>query len=343
MISFLFPGGICVTAPMYIGEIAEPAIRGALGSFFQLFLTVGILFTYVVGGFTDWRTLSIISAVVPIIFGLAFFFVPETPQYLLKKNKLKEAERSLAWLRGPNYDISHEIEEIQKDVDSAAQNKASLMDLVTVPANRKALICSLGLMFFQQFSGINAVIFYTMPIFKSAGSDIDPTIATIIVGIVQTVFTVISSLLIDKAGRRPLLLQSCIMMGACLTALGVYFKLQVDGNDVTNIGWLPLAAMVIFIITFSLGFGPIPWMMMGELFSSECKGVASGIAVMLNWCLVFLVTKVFPTMVKSIGMHNTFWVFAGFMVGATIFVFFVIPETKGKTAAQIQAELAGRK
>lgn len=327
---------------MYIGEIAETSIRGALGSFFQLFLTIGILFTYVIGAVTDWKTLSIISAVIPILFGLIFFFMPETPQYLLKKNKLKEAENSLRWLRGPNYDISAEIESMQQDVENAAKNKASLKDLVVNKANRNALICSLGLMFFQQVSGINAVIFYTNFIFESAGSTLKPSIATIIVGIVQTIFTVVSSMLIEKAGRRILLLQSCICMGLCLTVLGVFFRLRIAEYDVSNIGWLPLASMVIFIITFSMGFGPIPWMMMGELFSAECKGVASGLAVMVNWILVFIITKIFPTMIANIGSDFTFWVFALFMLLAVFFVYFVVPETKGKTNAQIQAELAGK-
>lgn len=325
---------------MYIGEIAEASIRGTLGSFFQLFLTVGILFTYAIGAGVNWQILSIICGVIPVIFGIAFFFVVETPQYLLKKDKLKDAEKNLRWLRGSDYDVSSELEVMQKEVENALQNKASLTDLVTNKANRKALICSLGLMFFQQFSGINAVIFYTVPIFESAGSTLSASVSAIIVGVMQVIFTVVSSLLIDKAGRRILLLVSCITMGICLIVLGVYFKLQFDKTDVSNIGWLPLLSLVIFIVAFSIGFGPIPWMMMGELFSSECKGIASGIAVMLNWILVFVVTKIFPTMIATIHSHNTFWVFAGFMGGALIFTYFVIPETKGKTNAQIQAELA---
>ncbi|XP_077287491.1 facilitated trehalose transporter Tret1-like isoform X2 [Arctopsyche grandis] len=335
-------GGICVTAPMYIGEIAETSIRGALGSFFQLFLTIGILFANLIGGALTWRIFSVVCSIIPVIFAVAFFFVPETPQYLLKKNKLREAEKSLRWLRGPNFDISSEIEAMQKEVDNATQNKASLKDLVVSRANRNALICSLGLMFFQQFSGINAVIFYTVDIFKSAGSDLDPFIAAIIVTVVQVIFTIVSFLLIEKAGRRILLLQSCIAMGLSLLVIGIFFNFKDGGKDVSSIGWIPLTSMVVFIITFSLGFGPIPWMMMGELFSAECKGVASGIAVMLNWILVFVVTKFFPTMVLTLGKDITFWIFAGFMLAAVFFVYFVIPETKGKSSAQIQAQLAGK-
>ncbi|CAH0401707.1 unnamed protein product [Chilo suppressalis] len=298
-------GGICVAAPMYIGEIAETSIRGSLGAFFQLFLTVGILFTFV--------------------------------------NRRRDAEKALRWLRGPDADLAGELEDMQKEVDNASRQRGGIGSMFTQRSTCMAFICSLGLMFFQQFSGINAVIFYTNQIFQSAGSDIPPGIATIIVGVVQTIATYISSLLIERAGRRILLLQSSIIMGICLVVLGVYFKLQENGLDLAAIGWLPLVCLVLFIISFSMGFGPIPWMMMAELFPVEFRGTASGISVIVNWLLVFVVTLCFPLMKDAIGIYSCFWFFAAFMVLCTFFVFFLIPETKGKTISQIQAILAGRK
>ena len=121
-----------------------------------------------------------------------------------------------------------------------------------------ALTISFALMLFQQFSGINAVIFYAQTIFNAAGSTLDPAICTIIVGVVQVVMTVTSAALIEKAGRRILLLQSCVVMGLCLVMLGVYFQLKENGTDVANISILPLGSVVLFIISFSLGLGPIP-------------------------------------------------------------------------------------
>ncbi|RVE46763.1 hypothetical protein evm_008547 [Chilo suppressalis] len=336
-------GGICVAAPMYIGEIAETSIRGSLGAFFQLFLTVGILFTFVVGDYTHWRTLSIISAVLPPLLVIVFWWMPETPQYLLGKNRRRDAEKALRWLRGPDADLAGELEDMQKEVDNASRQRGGIGSMFTQRSTCMAFICSLGLMFFQQFSGINAVIFYTNQIFQSAGSDIPPGIATIIVGVVQTIATYISSLLIERAGRRILLLQSSIIMGICLVVLGVYFKLQENGLDLAAIGWLPLVCLVLFIISFSMGFGPIPWMMMAELFPVEFRGTASGISVIVNWLLVFVVTLCFPLMKDAIGIYSCFWFFAAFMVLCTFFVFFLIPETKGKTISQIQAILAGRK
>lgn len=335
-------GGVCVIAPMYIGEIAETSIRGSLGAFFQLFLTVGILFTFVVGGWTHWRVLSIVSAVLPLVLLAVFWWMPETPQYLLSKNRRRDAEKSLRWLRGPDADLTAELEDMQKDVDDAASRRSGVLSMVTNKASRMGLICGLGLMFFQQFSGVNAVIFYTTNIFQSAGSSISPVIATIIVGVVQTSTTYVSSLLVERAGRRLLLLQSSVIMGLCLIVLGIYFKLQFDKVDVASFGWLPLLSLVIFIISYSMGLGPIPWMMMAELFSVEFRGAATGVTVITNWLFVFVVTLCFPIMQEALGIYVCFWFFAAFLIAFTFFVFFLIPETKGKTVSQIQTMLAGK-
>lgn len=339
----LATGGMCVAAPLYIGEIAETAIRGALGSFFQLFITVGILFTFVVGGWTHWKTLSIINAAVPLLLVAVFWWMPETPQYLLSCGRRREAEQSLRWLRGPHADLAAELDEMQKDVEASGRARGGVLALTRGGATRRAMLCGLGLMLFQQFSGVNAVIFYTVQIFRSAGSDIPSVIATIIVGVVQTISTVGSSLLIERAGRRILLLQSCIIMGLSLVVLGTYFKLQRDGVALAVVGWIPLLCLVLFIISFSMGFGPIPWTMMSELFPAEIRGTAAGITVVVNWVLVFIVTLCFPLMMDALGIYSCFWFFAAFMLVCVFFVSFLIPETKGKSLSQIQAILAGKR
>lgn len=332
-------GASCVVAPMYISEFAEVSIRGALGAFFQLFLTVGILFVYAIGPYVSWVTLSVLCAIFPALLIVAMFIVPESPTYLVKTGRRSDAAVALKWFWGPNCNTQNAVETIQSDLD-AVKGEAKVSDLFTKAVNRNALFIALLLMFFQQFSGINAVIFYTVPIFQSAGSTMDPAICGIVVGVVQVLMTFVSSVLIDKAGRRVLLLQSSFIMGSCLIVLGVYFKLQADKADVSGIGWLPLASVVLFIISFSLGFGPIPWMMMGELCAPDVKGLASALTVMFNWSLVFLVTKTFGTMQETLGADWTFWFFGIWMAVGTLYVFFKVPETKGKSNAEIQALLA---
>ncbi|GJQ75914.1 hypothetical protein Trydic_g17974 [Trypoxylus dichotomus] len=330
-------GAMCVCAPMYIGEIAEASIRGALGSFFQMFICTGILLTAVFGSFLSWLHLSILLGIFPIIFAIGMFLMPETPFYLVKIGNLNEARRELRYFRGETYKhVDRELREVEKFVEEANANKAGIKDLFSSRANKKAIISGIGIMIFQQFSGINAVIFYTVTIFKSAGSALSPDLATIIVDGVQLGAALCSVMLIERANRKFYLRLSSMGMCVCLAALGVYFHLQLNGVKASGLGTLPLASLVLFIVAFSMGFGPVPWMIMSELFAPEIKGLASGLAVMTNWICVFLVTFTFPLMNTHLGGHITFYIFSIIMIIGTIFVQCFIPETKGKTLQEIQ-------
>lgn len=335
-------GAFCVTAPTYTGEIAQKDIRGSLGSYFQLMLTVGILFVYVLGAGVSLFVLNVVCLIIPIVFGAIFVFMPETPMYLVSKGRDDQAVKSFMWLRGRDYDYSAELSELQADHREKEAAKVSVVSALMRKASVKALGISLGLMFFQQMSGINAVIFYTGDIFKDANTGIEPTLATIIVGVMQVIATFVSTLVVDKLGRRILLLASIGVMTICTILLGVFFVMQTNDKDsVENLGWLPIVAMSVFIILFSLGFGPIPWMMVGELFAPDIKGVASSMAGAFNWILAFVVTKTFGNIQDAIGKGETFFLFAGLSVVGIIFVFFAVPETKGKSLSEIQIMLAG--
>uniref|UniRef100_A0A1B0CZM4 Major facilitator superfamily (MFS) profile domain-containing protein n=1 Tax=Phlebotomus papatasi TaxID=29031 RepID=A0A1B0CZM4_PHLPP len=159
-------GAFCVTAPMYTGEIASKEIRGILGSFFQLMITIGILFVYAVGHGVNVFTLSIICAVIPIIFGVIFAFMPESPLYLVTKNKISKATDSIKWLRGEKYDHASELADLQQQMEEIRAQPVSLAVALRRRATIRALVISMGLMFFQQTCGINAVIFYTTNIFE---------------------------------------------------------------------------------------------------------------------------------------------------------------------------------
>lgn len=225
----------------------------------------------------------------------------------------------------------------------ASGGSATIRDLFTVPTNRRGFTISVMLMFFQQFSGINAVIFYTVEIFESAGSTMNANISTIIVGVVQVLMTFAAAVLVERAGRKILLIQSSAIMGICLAVLGIYFNLKNNNHDVSSIGWIPLLSMVMFIVSFSLGYGPIPWMMMGELLPPEVKGIATSLVVLFNWIAVFIVTKSFSLLTTSFGNDVTFWIFAVIMAFGTIYGLKQVFETKGKSNAQIQLMLAGSK
>ncbi|XP_018576207.1 facilitated trehalose transporter Tret1-like isoform X2 [Anoplophora glabripennis] len=332
-------GGICVVAPMYIGEISEPSNRGMFGSFFQMFLSCGILFTCIIGSFANWMSLSLILAVAPVVFGVSFLFMPETPVYLVEKSKLDEAEKTLKELRGSSYDVSVELKTIQKEIMESREKKATLADIISDKANLRATLSVIGVLAFQQFSGINAVVFYTVAIFKAAGSNISPSLSAIIINLVQVVVSYISILIIEKANRKFYLMMSSSGMMLCLAGLGMFFHLKSLAVNVDHLGFIPLGSTVLFMICFSIGYGPVPWMLISELFSPEIKGIASGLAILANWVFAFIVTYSFPIINANLGDHVTFYIFASVMVCATIFVHFVVPETRGKSLLEIQDAL----
>lgn len=337
-------GAFCVAAPTYTAEIAQSDIRGTLGSYFQLMMVIGILFVYVVGAYVSVLALSIICGVIPLIFGATFVFMPETPLYLVSKGRKEEAAKSLKWLRGNEYDYSEELAGMQQQHEDDRANKVSVIQALKRRATKKAIVISLGLMFFQQMSGINAVIFFTRDIFRAANTGIEPSLATIIVGIMQVIAVFVSSLVVDRAGRRLLLLPSIIVMTICTIILGGYFYAKdTSPESVAHLGVIPIVSLSVFIILFSLGFGPIPWMMMGELFANDIKGIAGSVAGAFNWTLAFLITSTFVPMKNTFGDGPTFWVFAAFCVVGTVFTFFVVPETKGKSLNEIQLMLGGEK
>ncbi|KAM7357345.1 solute carrier family 2 member nebulosa isoform 2-T3 [Cochliomyia hominivorax] len=336
-------GAFCVTAPMYTGEIAQKDIRGTLGSFFQLMITAGILFVYAIGAGLNVFWMSIVCGLLPLVFGAIFVFMPESPTYLVTKNKNESAVKSIQWLRGKQYDYKVEIEELKETERKIKENPVSIGSALMRPVTIKALCISLGLMFFQQLCGINAVIFYSTDIFKDADTGIDENLSTIVVGIMQVIATFVSVMVVDKLGRRLLLLASSSVMAISTIAMGVYFYLkETDKDSVTNLGWLPVSSLCVFIIMFSIGFGPVPWLMMGELFASDIKGVAGSIAGTSNWVLAFIVTKTFVNLKEALGSGETFWLFAGITVVGFIFVFVFVPETKGKSLNEIQDELSGK-
>ncbi|CAH1375580.1 unnamed protein product [Tenebrio molitor] len=332
-------GAICVVGPIYIGEIAESSIRGILGAFINMFLCTGILVTCVFGSFTTWRVLSMILAGIPVLFGGSFLFMPETPAYLVKMNNLEGAEKTLVGFRGSNYDIHAELKNIQKEIETSQQNSATIKDVFTSKANRRAFVSVVAVLGFQQLCGVNAVVFYTVPIFKAAGSSLSPSLAGIIIALVQVASSFASIFIIEKANRKFYLMFSSVGMLLFLTALGMYFHLKRLNVDISHLGFIPIGSAVMFMISFSVGYGPVPWLLMGELFAPEIRGIGNGFAIATNWSCAFLVTYFFPIINSSLGAHVAFYICAGIMAVATIYVGFIVPETRGTSLLEIQRRL----
>jgi len=328
--------GLCsIVCPVYVAETATPQLRGFLGSCVQLMVTLGVMLVIVVGVADNWRWLSISCLLMIAVWAACLLFVPETPAYFISQGQDVAAREALEWLRGTNR-VDQEFYLIKRSLDESSQLSAGPKDLVSSP-NLAPFLVSMWLMLGQQFSGMNAVMFYCVQIFQAAGSSLNPNVANIIVGGVQIFATVLAAVFMDLAGRRVLLLLSSFFMVISISVLGLYFYISTTNAALAvSIGWVPLASLSLFVFAFSIGFGPIPWLMMSELFAPEVKSLASSISTTFNWTLAFLVTKFFSTLVLSISEAGAFWVFGGFTVLTFFFCLFFVPETKGKSLDDIQ-------
>lgn len=329
-----------VSVPLYISETAPSHLRGGLGCMFQVGVVIGILYVYAIGiPIYEYRTLALIGTVVPCALLVLTLFLPKSPRFLLSKMKLDEASKALQVIRGANADIEAEKEEMLNSLkENENEDKASIGDLFK-GSTGSAMKIAAGLMVFQQFSGINCVIFFATEIFKSAGIQ-DAATGSLIVGIVQVIVTLFSCVIIDKAGRRALLMTAGTGMFSALLVLGFYYKFKEDGKLPS--GKVAIAAVITYVSFFSLGLGAIPWLMMSEIFPARTRGLAASVATCLNWTLSFIITETFGTLKDSIGNAGTFWLFGGVCICGVTFVLTIVPETKGKSLEEIEDYFAGR-
>lgn len=338
--------GLCVgiaslAFPVYLGETIQPEIRGALGLLPTAFGNTGILLAFFVGSLMDWSKLAFFGAALPVPFFLLMLVVPETPRWYVTKGRAEDARKALQWLRGRNINVDREMRDLTRSQAESDRTGGNALGTLFTMKYLPAVLISLGLMLFQQLSGINAVIFYATDIFLMSGSTIDKNLSSIIIGVVNFISTFIATALIDRLGRKMLLYISSVSMIITLMTLGAYFYLQAALVDVSSCGWVPLACLVIYVLGFSIGFGPIPWLMLGEILPSKIRGTAASVATGFNWACTFIVTKTFHNIIAAIDLYGTFWLFAVICIFGLLFVIFFVPETRGKSLEEIEKKLTG--
>jgi len=325
-------------APLYIAEISPARLRGRLVSFNQLLNTVGNLMIFTVSAIIaslhtelwnieyGWRWIFGTGALPAILFLILLFFVPESPRWLVKKNKSEEALTILEKING-----SKQAKTILQDISqSVHQKKGSLLDFMKT-GTKVALIVGVAIAFFQQITGINAVIYYAPEIFKMTGSGHNAAmISTIMIGVVLVVFTLLSIWIIDKVGRRLLLLAGSSVMSLCLIGTGFAFGME-------NInGTLILVFLLTYIAAFAVSFGTVAYVIISEFFPTQIRGLAASIATLFLYMGQFLVSQFFPVFVDSIGPSITFYIFAILSIIALLFTVKFVPETKGKSLEEIE-------
>ncbi|XP_054266186.1 facilitated trehalose transporter Tret1-2 homolog isoform X4 [Macrosteles quadrilineatus] len=336
-------GIITLALPVYLGETIQSEVRGILGLLPTSVGNLGILVCFFSGKYLNWSNLALVGAAIPIPFIICMFLIPETPRWYIGKEKKKRARKALQWLRGRYTDVSQEFSEIEKN-HHESQLEDSNPGLGELFSRRyaKPLVISMGLMLFQQMSGINAVMFYTVDIFKASKSSIDNNLCTIIIALVNLVTVFVSSALIDRLGRKILLYLSGSLMTVTITSLGIYFYFrEYTSVDMDHLGWIPLVSFIVYIIGFSIGFGPIPWLMMGEILPARIRGSAASIATSFNWFTTFFITKTFKDFGSQWGYSMPFLMYGACCFISLFFVFYCVPETQGKSLEDIERNLIG--
>ncbi|XP_063818595.1 solute carrier family 2, facilitated glucose transporter member 3-like [Pseudophryne corroboree] len=333
----IFSGFCTGLVPMYIGELSPTVYRGALGTLHQLAIVVGILIAqifgleFILGSAVLWPLLLGITVILSVIQCALLPFCPESPRYLLiVKKEYEKAETILQRLRG-THDVASDIEEMKEEGHRMAQEKpVSFIELFRSRQYRQPIIIAIVLQLSQQLSGINAVFYYSTSIFEGAGVA-QPVYATIGAGVVNTVFTVVSLLIVERAGRRTLHLTG--LGGMAVFALIMTIALRLKDHA---IGWsyVSIVATFGFVALFEIGPGPIPWFIVAELFSQGPRPAAMAVSGCSNWTANFLVGMLFPYAAAGCGPY-VFLIFMGLLILFFIFTFLKVPETKGRTFEEI--------
>jgi sugar porter (SP) family MFS transporter len=320
--------------PLYISELAPPRWRGWLVSLNQLALTVGILLAYVVDyGFASsgaWRWMLGLAVVPAVLLGVGVAFLPETPRWLILHGKVRQGRSVLKRARGAE-NIAAELNDIQ----TLTQIPATSWSHLLAPSVRGALIAGVGLAIIQQVTGINTVIYYAPTILQSAGipSASGAILATAGIGLVNVIMTIVAMVLIDRVGRRPLLLASLAGMAVALAVLGYGFLASTSNSGLAG---LSVVCLMVFVGAFAVGLGPIFWLLIAEIYPLRVRGLAMSLATTANWGSNLIVSLTFLTLLQALGPATTFWLYGLVAILAWYFAFRMVPETRGRTLEEIE-------
>jgi MFS transporter, SP family, galactose:H+ symporter len=321
--------------PVYLSEVAPPHARGWVVSLFQLAVTVGIVVAYLTdyafAGVEGWRWMLGLAVAPALVFGTGMFFLPETPRWLIRGGHHEVAHQVLVRIRGLS-DVNVEIEAIKASLAQQAES-GHWTDLLRRQV-RPALVVGLGLAIFQQITGINTVIYYAPRILQSAGfnSASGAILATVGVGVVNVGMTIVAMFLVDRAGRRPLLLVGIAGMIIMLGVLGLSFRYPSG-----QLAWIAVICLMGYVASFAISLGPIFWLLIAEIYPLKIRGLAEGTAATFNWASNLVVSLTFLTLIEKLGASSTFFLYALASLLSWLFAYYFVPETKGRTLEQIEA------
>ncbi|MBE6448521.1 MAG: sugar porter family MFS transporter [Alphaproteobacteria bacterium] len=329
-------GMVSFVVPLYLSEIAPQNIRGMLVSLFQLAITAGILLSYLINRIFantefNWRWMLGAGVIPAIILLVGICFLSDTPRWLFTKNKEEDARKAFLKIE-PDGDADSHIQEIRETLKAkAGEKKTKFHKWMFMP-----IFVGVGIMFVQICTGINTIIYYTPTIFQIAGFDshIGALYATIGIGFVNFVMTIVAIAYVDKWGRKFLLYIGLWGMLISLFTLGGSFAWAQSLGEASK--WIAVASVVIYIASFAMSLGPVCWIMISEIMPLQIRGFAMSAATVSNFGFNFIVVLSFLPLLDLIGKAATFWLFGGITILSMFFVYFFVPETKGISLEKIE-------
>lgn len=329
-----------VIVPLYISEMAPPNIRGRLVTLNQLAITVGILVSYFINYLLadsgQWRLMLGLAVIPAAILFVGMLFVPESPRWMISQNLTDRARKVLARVRGTN-DIEGEMQDIKEAHENEKQGKG--MKELFKPWARPVLIVGVLLSFLGQASGVNVIVYFAPSILKSSGfADSASLLATVGVGTINVLMTIVGMSIVDKVGRKPLLISGLVGMFVSLVVLGMMDLFPgFSGSSIVEV-----LCLFVYMASNAVGVGVIIFLLPSEIFPMRIRGAAMSISLLFNWGTNFVVSTTFLSLLNMMGHALTFWMYALICVLFIAFAYFMIPETKGRSLEEIEKELRGR-
>ncbi|KAK7083003.1 hypothetical protein SK128_005782 [Halocaridina rubra] len=322
-----------------IAEMCTADVRGLLSALPEIMVSIGMLLMYIMARFLDWQSATLICGVLLFPVNAAVLFVPESPYWLLKNGKEKQALRALMKLRAPEHDVDAELNSIRDSLTEQQRNGSIMKQIRALkdPGNYRPVILVTSIFILRELGGAMVIFMYAVYFFENAGVTLDPFTCSVLVGVCRLVFTFISACTIDKVGRRPLLIFSALVCGLSMYITGGILYTQGVG-----LGWVPLTAVMVYVASFGLGVGPVPWILLGELLPTPVRSIGASIATGVFVILLFVITQIFPDLTTAIGLEDAVMAFGSFHILLSIVAFFFLPESRGRTLEELQYAFVGR-
>jgi len=342
-------GAASMLSPMYIAEVAPARLRGRLVSLNQLAIVIGILLAFFVNYFIQsygndrlvngvawnvalgWRWMFASETIAAVAYIMMLTMVPESPRFLMAQGKDADARGILSRIGAPE-EVASQLDEITK---ALGEEQGTLADLVR-PGVKTALLIAVGLAIFQQWTGINAILYYSTAVFQQAGATGNAAFASsVAVGVINVLFTFVGIALVDRVGRKAVLIGGAAAQAIMLTAMAAAFAFEAQG-------WWVLVATLGYVAAFAASLGPVVWVVISEIFPTKIRGRAMSIATVVLWIACYLLSQTFPVLVEKLGQALTFGIYAAMSVLCAIFVTLMVPETKGLSLEEIEHQFLSK-